>query len=64
MIDFHPNPLDVIFFIVSGTGRISLENGSYDVRKGDCAPVPGGIDRKWENTGSDTLHVLVIKQVK
>lgn len=60
-LDLHPNPLDVIFYVVHGKGEFFTENTKAQVNKGDCFPFEKKTLRGWCNTGQDILKLLVIK---
>jgi quercetin dioxygenase-like cupin family protein len=62
-IDTHSNPLDVQFYVISGSGIITVEGINYEVKGGDCFYVPKNILRKWENISSEKLISLVIKEL-
>ncbi|MCX6249249.1 MAG: cupin domain-containing protein [Bacteroidetes bacterium] len=57
----HVNPMDVIFYIIEGNGTLEVENQVMDGVKERCIFIPGGIERRWINTGSGELKLLVIK---
>jgi quercetin dioxygenase-like cupin family protein len=57
----HVNPVDVIFYILEGNGTLEVENQAVEGQIGRCIFVPAGIERRWMNTGTAELKLLVIK---
>ncbi len=63
MIDHHVNHLTVIFYVLEGEGELTVGEKQLQLAKDDSVFVDKGLNRKWENTGNDSLEVLVIKQL-
>lgn len=63
LIDTHVNPLPVFFYITTGSGTLSIEEKEHQLGEHDCIFVEKGLQRKFENTGTLGLKVLVIKQL-
>lgn len=57
----HDNPIDVVFFVKEGNGKLTLNNETIDIRTNDCIPVKTGIQRSMTNIGETELKVLVFK---
>jgi quercetin dioxygenase-like cupin family protein len=57
----HPVPMDAHFFVISGSGRLTLNDETFVVEAGSLVPVPAGALRGWENLGSEPLELFVIK---
>ena len=63
-IELHKNSIDVIFFVLSGKAKLTVENDSELVEKGSCVEVKKNLDRSWVNIGIDHFSVLAIKKMK
>lgn len=57
----HKNPFDVIFYVVQGSGILTVENDSYELSANDTTKITSDKNRRWENTGDQDLRILVIK---
>lgn len=57
----HDNPIDVVFFVKEGNGKLTLNNETIDITTNDCFPVKTGIQRAMENIAESDLKVLVFK---
>jgi len=57
----HPNPLDVIFYVVQGKGILQVTEQTQELHAMDSVFISGSQLRSWENTGSKTLILLVLK---
>ena len=57
----HSNPVDVVFFVVEGEGILTIEEETFQYKKGDCIPMKTGINRGWSNPNQADLKLLVIK---
>ncbi|MEE4196456.1 MAG: cupin domain-containing protein [Bacteroidales bacterium] len=57
----HKNPVDVIFFVVEGSGRLTLNGESKILNTTDTIRVSSEINRGWGNSTSEILKILVIK---
>ena len=58
----HALPIDVSFYIVEGSGEISIEDKSIQAQQGDMVHVDKNLQRSWRNTSDALLRLLVIKQ--
>jgi mannose-6-phosphate isomerase-like protein (cupin superfamily) len=63
IIKKHPNPADVVFYILSGHGTLTVEDDSYDGEENSIIFVPSLLNREWRNTGQTDLCILVIKSL-
>jgi quercetin dioxygenase-like cupin family protein len=63
-MDLHTQPFDVVFFVISGKGKLRLENDAVEGLPGTCIHVPAGVKRGWKNESSDIFSVLVVKDLK
>jgi mannose-6-phosphate isomerase-like protein (cupin superfamily) len=60
-IEKHPNPVDVVFYILSGKGTLTVEDAVYESEENSTIFVPALVMREWRNTGEKDLRILVIK---
>jgi len=63
LIEKHPNPIDVVFFILSGKGTLTVEDNVYESEENSTIFVPAQLMREWHNTGDTDLRILVIKSL-
>ncbi len=61
VIEKHDNPFDVIFYILEGIGKLTLNNETHLLNTNDCISVSTGIQRTMENSGDKELKILVCK---
>ncbi len=57
----HKNPFDVIFFVIQGSGVLTVENDSRELNANDTTKITSDKNRSWKNTGDQDLRILVIK---
>jgi quercetin dioxygenase-like cupin family protein len=57
----HKNPFDVIFFVVEGSGVLSIEGKESILSKNDVTKVTSDKNRGWKNNENQDLRLLVIK---
>lgn len=62
-IDTHKNPVPVFFYILNGSGTLTIDGKAHLLGESDSIYVEKDLDRKLENTGAEGLKVLVIKQI-
>lgn len=60
-IEPHINPVDVVFYVVSGLGIASIEGDNSELSAGDCLSVKAGISRGWKNSSGKPLKLLLVK---
>lgn len=60
----HVQPMDVVFFILSGRGILELENRIIESTEKSCIFVKAGVQRTWKNSGPGDFSLLVIKDIK
>ncbi len=63
LLDLHTNPVDAVFYVLSGKGTLLFENEKIVVEKNSCFEIKKGTRRGWENTGNVELKLLVVKQL-
>jgi mannose-6-phosphate isomerase-like protein (cupin superfamily) len=56
----HHRELEEIYYILSGTGLMTVGDESFDVGTGDAIYVPRGHRHTLENTGADPIRLLVV----
>jgi mannose-6-phosphate isomerase-like protein (cupin superfamily) len=54
-------PMDVVFFVVEGTGTLKYGDESTVAGENTTIKVGSGVNRAWSNTGKGPLRVLVNK---
>jgi quercetin dioxygenase-like cupin family protein len=63
-MDIHAQPIDVVFYVISGSGILDLEGDSFFGSPGTCIHVPAGMQRGWKNNTKEEFRVLVVKDLK
>ena len=61
IIEKHSNPLEVVFYVVEGQGKATIEDQSELLKKEDSIKIEKNLQRSWENTGENILKLLVYK---
>lgn len=56
----HHEKAEQVLFIVSGHGRISLEDHEFEARPGATVHVPRGVAHSITNTGDEPLSILEV----
>jgi len=59
----HPQPFDVIFFVLSGCAVLETDHDDIEVMENTSIFVPAGLERGWNNSGPADFKVLVIKDL-
>ena len=49
-----------VYYIISGTGRMHIDEESRDVETGDAIVIPAASEQWIENPGTDVLHFAAI----
>lgn len=57
----HVTPVDVIFYVIDGSGTVTVGEEKREVKKGDFIDSPANIPHGWLNNSNEELSVLVIK---
>lgn len=60
-LEDHKNPFDVIFFVIEGSGILSIEGDEFHLKANDVTKVTSEKMRGWKNTSNQDLRLLVIK---
>jgi len=60
-IGLHANPVDVVFFILEGTGTVYFEELAYPVKANSSVFIEKDKQRGMKNTGVGDFRVLVVK---
>jgi len=58
-IEAHRDPMEEIYFILSGEGEMTVDDETRPVKPGDAVWIPTGSLHKLTNTGEDVLVILV-----
>ena len=56
----HVDPMEEIYIIQNGTGRIRVDEEIRDVKPGDAIHIPIGRFHELTNTGEEELTILVV----
>ncbi|MBN2033500.1 MAG: cupin domain-containing protein [Deltaproteobacteria bacterium] len=59
-IESHVDPMEEIYFILTGEGDISVGSDTQRVKPGDAIWVPAGSPHSLTNTGQYNCQVLVV----
>ena len=57
----HMTPVDVVFYVLEGTGVVEIGEEKEEVRKDTLIESPRDILHCWYNESSDPLRFMVIK---
>ncbi|MFO8054933.1 MAG: cupin domain-containing protein [Bacteroidales bacterium] len=60
----HSTPVDVIFYVVEGSGTVLIGNETKEVSRDTLIESPKNIVHCWYNTSDQDLRFLVIKTPK
>ena len=58
-IEAHVDPMEEIYFVLSGTGEMRVDGESRQVGPGDATWLPTGSSHSLLNNGKDLLVILV-----
>jgi mannose-6-phosphate isomerase-like protein (cupin superfamily) len=56
----HVDPMEEIYIIQSGRGRMQVGDEVCEVEPGDAIPIPIGLFHELTNTGKEELTILVV----
>jgi mannose-6-phosphate isomerase-like protein (cupin superfamily) len=59
-IESHVDPMEEIYFIMSGKGEMAVDHESRLVVPGDAIWIPAGSPHSLANTGEELLFILVV----
>lgn len=62
IVDAHSLPINVVFYVVKGTGIITIDGELFNAHEGDVIEVKANAQRSWKNENNELLKLLVIKQ--
>ncbi len=57
-LHYHPNCEEVLYML-TGTGRHSLDGKVVELRSGSTIRIPTGVKHNLENTGADVISCLI-----
>jgi quercetin dioxygenase-like cupin family protein len=60
-IPLHKNPFEVLFFVKSGMGILTVENDEFELSENDLAMVSLTENRSWINHQDKDLELIVMK---
>ena len=59
-IEAHIDPMEEIYFVLSGTGQMRVDDESRQVGPGDATWIPVGAAHALLNSGQEELVILVV----
>jgi len=59
-IEAHIDPMEEIYFVVSGAGEMRVDEDRKEVGPGDAVWIPTGASHALRNTGAEDCIVLVV----
>ncbi|QTA89727.1 cupin domain-containing protein [Desulfonema magnum] len=59
-IEEHIDPMEEIYFVLSGTGEMRVDDDARPVKPGDATWIPTGSRHSLLNTGDEDCTVLVV----
>jgi mannose-6-phosphate isomerase-like protein (cupin superfamily) len=60
IIESHRDPMEEIYFVLSGEGEMSVDEETRHVRPGDATWVPAGSAHSLANSSEEDLLILVV----
>ncbi|MCK7534294.1 MAG: cupin domain-containing protein [Marinilabiliales bacterium] len=62
-LESHKNPFDVVFFVIEGSGLLTINDEKKQLKSSDTIKVTSEHLRSWENNTQAILRLLVIKLI-
>ena len=59
-IEAHVDPMEEIYFVLSGSGEMSVDEEAREVKPGDAVWVPTGSSHALLNNGEEDCVILVV----
>jgi mannose-6-phosphate isomerase-like protein (cupin superfamily) len=59
-IEAHVDPMEEIYFVLSGSGEMGVDDESRQVKPGDATWIPAGSPHRLLNNGDVDLVILVV----
>ncbi len=60
-IEKHANDWRIVFFVLEGTGTLTVEDQSFELDAHQLMAIQPGLLREWKNGGDQNLKLLAIK---
>lgn len=60
-LPIHSTPADVLFYVVSGIGLLTIGSETTECISGSYIESPKNVSHGWENKSDEQLKILVIK---
>jgi mannose-6-phosphate isomerase-like protein (cupin superfamily) len=60
IIESHRDPMEEIYFVLSGEGEMSVDGETRHVRPGDATWIPAGSAHSLANSSEEDLLILVV----
>lgn len=61
ILPIHTTPVDVLFYVIEGSGIVTIGEEKQECSKGTLIESPKDVPHGWENQSSQTFKVLVTK---
>ncbi len=59
-IEAHVDPMEEIYFVLTGSGKMRVDDDSRQVGPGDATWIPAGSSHSLFNNGNEDLVILVV----
>ena len=59
-IEAHVDPMEEIYFVMNGSGKMHVDEDSRQVGPGDATWIPAGSSHSLLNNGDENLVILVV----
>ncbi|MBW1784939.1 MAG: cupin domain-containing protein, partial [Deltaproteobacteria bacterium] len=59
-IEAHVDPMEEIYFVLSGSGEMRVDGEAHPVKPGDAVWIPTGSSHALLNTGEEDCLILVV----
>ncbi len=60
-LKLHVTPVDVVFYVLAGTGVVTIGEEEERVEADTCIASPARIPHRWANDADGPLRILVVK---
>lgn len=61
LVPEHSLPMEVVFYVVSGKGKLVVEEKEWEMQPGDSVKVKANCKRIWSNNAKADLKLIVMK---
>lgn len=60
-MDLHIQPFDVVFYLLEGSGILTIGLEEHEIQPETSIMVKAGVTRAWKNNGNIVIKILVCK---